>query len=91
MACGIDPGQPAWPLISPEVTYVPVGPENTDGLIIASPFASEAGECYAQDLISSGFPAVFAGDRDTGPAVVADNAGGIRQALDTWLNMDTAR
>ena len=29
MACGIDPGQPAWPLISPEVAYVPVGPENT--------------------------------------------------------------
>ena len=82
MACGIDPGQPAWPLITPEVTYVPVGPENTDGLIIASPFASETGERYAQDLISSGFPAVFAGDRDSGPAVVADNAGGIRQALE---------
>jgi signal transduction histidine kinase/DNA-binding response OmpR family regulator len=82
MACGIDPGQPAWPLISPEVTYVPVGPENTDGLIIASPFASEAGESYAQNLISSGFPAVYAGDRDAGPAVVADNTGGIRQALE---------
>ena len=82
MACGIDPGQPAWPLISPEVAYVPVGPENTDGLIIASPFASEAGERYAQDLLSSGFPAVYAGDRDAGPAVVADNAVGIRQALE---------
>ena len=82
MACGIDSGQPAWPLLSPEVAFVPVGPWNTDGLIIVSPFASEAGERYAQELISSGFPAIFAGDRDAGPAVVADNVGGIRQALE---------
>ena len=82
MACGIDSGQPAWPLLSPEVAFVPVGPWNTDGLIIVSPFASEAGECYTQDLITSGFPVIYAGDRDAGPAVVADNLGGIRQALE---------
>jgi len=82
LACGIDSGLPAWPLLSPEVAFVPVGPENTDGLIIASPFTPEAGDRYAQDLISSSFPVVYAGDRDTGPAVVADNAGGIRQALE---------
>ena len=64
------------------MTFVPVGPWNTDGLIIVSPFASEAGDRYAQDLIASGFPAIYAGDRDAGPAVVADNVGGIRQALD---------
>ena len=86
MACGIDPGRPAWPLLSPEVDFVPVGPWNTNGLIIVSPFASEAGEHYAQDLISSGFPAIFAGDRDTGPAVVADNMGGIHQALEHLVN-----
>ncbi len=86
MACGIDSGRPAWPLLSPEVDFVPVGPWNTDGLIIVSPFASEAGERYAQDLISSGFPAIFAGDRDSGPAVVADNMGGIRQALEHLVN-----
>ena len=82
MACGIDSGQPAWPVISPEVAFVPVGPWNTDGLIIVSPFSSEAGERYAQDLIASGFPTIYAGDRDAGPAVVADNVGGIRQALE---------
>ena len=75
-----------WPLLSHEVDFVPVGPWNTDGLIIVSPFASEAGERYAQDLISSGFPAVFAGDRDAGPAVVADNMGGIHQALEHLIN-----
>ena len=35
MACGIDAGKPAWPLLSPEVDFVPVGPENTDGLILS--------------------------------------------------------
>jgi signal transduction histidine kinase/DNA-binding LacI/PurR family transcriptional regulator/DNA-binding response OmpR family regulator len=82
MACGIDSRRPGWPLLSPEVDFVPVGPENTDGLIIVSPFASETGDRYAKDLIDSGFPAVYAGDRDSGPAVVADNVGGIRQALE---------
>ncbi len=82
MACGIDSGQPAWPLLSPEVAFVPIGPWNTDGLIIVSPFASDAGDRYARDLISSGFPTIYAGDRDAGPAVVADNSGGIRQALE---------
>src|SRR5262245_7893676 len=82
MACGIDAGRPAWPLLSPEVDFVPVGPWNTDGLIIVSPFASETGARYAKNLIASGFPAIFAGDRDSGPAVVADNVGGIRQALE---------
>lgn len=82
LACGIDSGLPAWPLISPEVTFVPIGAWNTDGLIIASPFTPEAGDRYAQDLITSGFPVVYAGDRVSGPAVVADNSGGIRQALE---------
>ena len=38
LACGIDSGKPAWPLNSPDVDFVPVGPWNTDGLIIASPY-----------------------------------------------------
>jgi len=81
MACGIDSGKPAWPLISPEVEFVPVGPWNTDGLIIATPFASEKGYQYTRELIASGFPAIYAGDHDSGPTVVADNIGGIRQAI----------
>jgi DNA-binding LacI/PurR family transcriptional regulator len=32
-------------------------------------------------LVSSGFPTVYAGDRDSGPAVVVDNVGGIQQAV----------
>ncbi len=81
LACGIDSGKPAWPLVSPHVDFIPVGPQNTDGLVIVSPFASSAGERYAHNLVESGFPVVYAGDRETGPAVVADNAGGIRQAV----------
>ncbi|MFN2168873.1 MAG: substrate-binding domain-containing protein, partial [Anaerolineae bacterium] len=81
LACGIESSVPAWPLISPHVDFIPVGPQNTDGLVIVSPFASSAGERYARNLVESGFPVVYAGDRDSGPAVVADNAGGIRQAV----------
>src|SRR5688500_15850562 len=39
MACGIDTPTtrgrytPAWPILSPDTTFVPVGPSNTDGLI----------------------------------------------------------
>jgi hypothetical protein len=35
-----------------------------------------------EDLLKSGFPVMFAGDRMKGPAVIADNEGGIRLAVD---------
>jgi hypothetical protein len=35
-----------------------------------------------EDLLKSGFPVMFAGDRMQSPAVIADNEGGIRQAVD---------
>ena len=74
MACGIELGHPPGRLLSPEVDFVPVGTWNTDGLIIVSPFASKRRALRA-GLIPSGFPAIFAGDRDGGPAVVADELG----------------
>jgi len=87
MACGVGSvrdigrGRPAWPFLSPEVDFVPVGPWNADGLIIASSPVSEAGKYYFLDLVASGFPAVYAGDRDVGPAAVVDNEGGVHEAL----------
>lgn len=87
LACGVgsarDMGRqrPAWPFLFPEVDFVPVGPWNTDGLIVVSPLAYEAGEQYFAALVESGFPLVYAGDRDVGPAVVVDNEAGIREAL----------
>jgi hypothetical protein len=32
---------PAWPILSSESDFVPVGPWNTDGLIVVSPLISE--------------------------------------------------
>ena len=86
-ACGIgaqrsiDLGKPAWPVIVPEVDFVPVGPWNTDGLIVLPPLALDIGTFYFQELIASGFPLVFGGDRAAGPAVVPDNEAGIREAF----------
>jgi len=85
LACGVTPGlhiiRPAWPVLSPDTDFVPVGPWNTDGLIVATPLMSEARSAYVQRLIVEGHPVVFVGEGEPGPAVVADNAGGIRQAL----------
>ena len=86
-ACGLgsqrdlDLGRPALPFLLPEADFVPVGPWNTDGLLVLPPLASESAMFYFEDLVASGFPLIFAGDRRKGPAVVVDNEGGIRQAL----------
>ncbi|MBN1873114.1 MAG: substrate-binding domain-containing protein [Anaerolineae bacterium] len=76
-------GRPAWPLLIPEADFVPVGPWNTDGLIVAPPIApSEYGKAYFQDLLASGYPIVHAGSGEiSGPAVVPDNKQGLWQAL----------
>src|SRR5512134_2423760 len=72
---------PAWPLLSPDVDYLPVGPWNTDGLIVVNPLFSEARSHYVQGLIAAGHPVVFAATGEMGPTVAIDNAGAIRQAL----------
>lgn len=51
LACGMDSSsytaaRPAWPVPSPEVDYVPVGPWNTDGLIVVNPLFSESRSIY---------------------------------------------
>jgi AraC-like DNA-binding protein/ABC-type sugar transport system substrate-binding protein len=72
---------PAWPLPSPEVDYVPVGPWNTDGLIVVAPLFSEARSNYVQGLIAAGHPVIFAATGEPGPTVAIDNIGAIRQAV----------
>jgi diguanylate cyclase (GGDEF)-like protein len=71
----------AWPLFSPESDFVPVGPWNTDGLIVLSPVRSQVRTQFLRDHIATGFPVVFIGHGAGGPAVMVDNASGIRQAL----------
>lgn len=76
-----DPFRPAWSVTSPEQDFVPIGPWNTDGLIIAAPLHSQARSEYIQHLITVGHPILFIGSGESGPTLVADNAGGIREAV----------
>jgi DNA-binding LacI/PurR family transcriptional regulator len=52
---------PAWPMSSLETSFVPVGPWNTDGLIVIPPLRSQSRSHYIQELRADGFPAVYAG------------------------------
>src|ERR1051326_2139426 len=85
LACGHATGrakfQIAWPVVSPDFDFVPVGPWNTDGLIVVTPLMLEAQSRDVQEFIRAGHPVVFAGGGETGPSVRVDNASGIHQAL----------
>lgn len=88
LACGIgpsaspsDPYRPAWPFPSAEHDFVPVGPWNTDGLIVVPPLHSPARSEAIAALRASGFPVLFIGSGEPGPTLLADNALGIRQAV----------
>ena len=71
----------AWPQVDPESDFIPVGPWNTDGLIVLSPIRSQARTEYLQEIMSSGFPVVFIGNGGGRPSVMVDNQGGIRLAM----------
>lgn len=87
IACGLgsarddDLVRPAWPVPAEDTTFVPVGPWNTDGLIVINPLLSPARSAYIQELRRQGHPIVFLGTAENGSAVALDNEGGIRQAL----------
>jgi signal transduction histidine kinase/AraC-like DNA-binding protein len=87
-ACGMgpsanptDPLRPAWPVPLPDADFVPVGPWNTDGLIAINPLQSPDRSQYIQELRAAGHPVIFVGSGEDGPTIVADNAGGIRAAM----------
>jgi signal transduction histidine kinase/AraC-like DNA-binding protein/ABC-type sugar transport system substrate-binding protein len=76
-----DRARPAWPSISSESDFVPVGPWNTDGLIVINPLLSQSRSHYIQDLYQAGFPIIFIGKGEAGPTISADNSDGILQAI----------
>lgn len=76
-----DPLKPAWPVPSPDQDFVPIGEWNTDGLIVAIPLHSQARSVYVQNLIEMEHPILFIGSGETGPTIVADNSGGILEAM----------
>ena len=88
LACGLGHAhdqvrlQPAWPMLSPENDFVPVGPWNTDGLIVINPLLTTERSQYTQQVIAEGHPVVFVGPGEKGASVALDNASGIRQAIE---------
>ena len=70
-----------WPVGGPSVDFVPVGPWNTDGLIIVPDELTHDQSQYVRDLLASGFPIIFTTPEGPGPVVVVDNTLGIRQAI----------
>ena len=71
---------PAWFTWSKDATFVPVGPWNTEGLIVLTPVLSEPRQRLLRELRDGGFPVVFCGTGEA-PAVILDNANGIRSAV----------
>ena len=72
---------PAWPQIAPDSDFVPVGPWNTDGLIVFAPLRDETRSRYLQELSAQGFPVLSIATGEKGPTISADNEGGIHQAV----------
>src|SRR5262249_33848746 len=73
LACGLRPSgntgeaRPAWPVPSyPDPNFAPVGPWNTDGLIIVGPLITEARSTYIRDLATAGHPIVSIGSSEGG-------------------------
>ena len=88
LGCGIgpsalpsDPLRPAWPDPSSDADFIPVGPWNTDGILIANPLHTEARSKYVQGLIEKKHPTLFIGAGENGPTIVADNSIGIQGAM----------
>ncbi|HRE26245.1 MAG TPA: hypothetical protein PK954_06405, partial [Anaerolineales bacterium] len=65
----------------PAVDFLPVGPWNTDGLIVVPDELTEAQQQYVRDLQATGFPVIFTTPEGVGPLVKVDNTQGIRAAF----------
>ena len=74
--------RPAWPEVNPGMDFVPVGPWNTDGLVVVVPLLTEGKIRYTQKLLSEGFPLLYIGGDSGSPAIVVDNESGIHQVLE---------
>ncbi|MBN1260352.1 MAG: substrate-binding domain-containing protein [Anaerolineae bacterium] len=88
LACGmgswsrhVDELRPAWPIISQESDFVPIGPWNTDGLIAVNPLHSQTRSHYLQTVRAAGHPLIYIASGEEGPSVLADNRSGILQAM----------
>lgn len=87
LACGVSHYmpphvfRPAWPVPLPSVDFVPVGPWNTDGLLVMLPTAAKERSDGVQRFIADGLPVVFIGSGEGAPAVCVDHEDGIHQVI----------
>ena len=72
---------PAWPIVAEDSDFVPVGPWNTDGLIVLAPILHAARSIQIQKFIAEGHPVLFIASGEKGPAIICDNLGGIHQGI----------
>ena len=71
-----------WPAPGLNLSFVPVGPWNTDGLIIVPDELTNEQSQYVRDLLGTGFPVIFTTPEGPGPVVAVDNTLGINQAVE---------
>jgi DNA-binding LacI/PurR family transcriptional regulator len=84
---GNNPQNPSfWPVPGPNINFVPVGPWNTDGLIIVPDELTKEQSLYVRDLLESNFPIIFTTPEGPGAVVAVDNTLGIRQAFEHLLH-----
>src|SRR5690349_3101045 len=77
---------PAWPVTSADSDFVPVGPWNTDGLIVFAPLRHEERSRYLQELSNQGYPILFIATGEREPMISVDNESGIRKAVAHMLD-----
>ena len=73
--------RPAWPRPQDDADFVPVGPWNTDGIVVLSPVRTQARRAYVRRCRRRA-PAGLRGRGDGRPTIEVDSAAGIRQALE---------
>jgi signal transduction histidine kinase/DNA-binding LacI/PurR family transcriptional regulator/DNA-binding response OmpR family regulator len=85
LACGMEHytvlARPAWPVPAPDVDFVPVGPWNTNGLIVVNPLLSATRSHYIEELSVAGMPIVHVASGAKGSSITVDNENGLHQAL----------
>ena len=78
--------QAFWPVPGQGIDFVPVGPWNTDGIIIVPDELTKNQLDYVRDIRDSGFPVISTTPEGAGPLVTADNLSGIKSAFNHLLS-----
>ncbi|MDX2160274.1 MAG: substrate-binding domain-containing protein [bacterium] len=70
----------------PDISFLPIGQWNTDGLLVVTPLHSNERTTYIQSLIKQGHPVVFIGNGENGSTVYMDAQSAVYQAMQHLVN-----